>query len=92
MKMKLNTKQIVSLIVAALGLVLVIFAMHSSGRINSAQSEVDLIPSTRGTGILKNSAESKIGGYRQQVQMVLIAGIVMIVAGCGGYYYYRKKR
>lgn len=93
----MNKKQTISLIVAILGVVLIFFALHAKGRIGSASSTVNSVTapfsSTPEGGMVRRSADEKLAGYSSQVQMVMIAGVILLIAGGAGYFYFgRKKR
>jgi len=92
----MHVKRIVSVVVAAVGVVMIVYAMSSMSRISEAKGNVRSINSA----ISGNSAGRMIGGglsgkasqYDTQVMVLLIAGIVLTVGGCIGAYHFRKRR
>jgi membrane protein DedA with SNARE-associated domain len=91
----MNKKQIISIIVAILGVVLIIFAIHSQSRVDSAESNFNAVTapfsSTPAGGMVRRSGESKIEGYNREIRWLMIAGVVIVVAG-GIYWYTTRKK
>jgi len=92
----MQTKQIVSIAVAALGLVMVIYAISSMMRISEAKGNVSSI-----NKLFSGSSAGRMAGgqltsmasqYDTKVRVLLIAGILVTAVGCGGLYYYRHRR
>jgi len=92
----MNTKRISSLAVCCLGIVLIIYALYSMNRISEAKSTVQRISnrissSTIGK-MMGGEMHKKASQYDTEVTWMLISGIILTLAGGGGFYFYRKHR
>jgi hypothetical protein len=90
----MHIKRVVSLAVAVLGVILVIYALSSMRRISDAKGTVKSISSTiSGSPVGKavgSGLSHKASQYDTEVTVLLIVGIVLVVVGCGGVYHYRR--
>ncbi|HSX37424.1 MAG TPA: hypothetical protein VLE95_01165 [Chlamydiales bacterium] len=92
----MNVKQIVSLVVSLFGVILIIYALHSMGRISTAKSEVSSVSrrisdNTIGK-IVGGEMQNQAGQYDTEVTVLLIGGIVLAVTGGYCAYRFRKRR
>lgn len=92
----MKAKQIGSLVVAALGVVLIVIAFHAKGEIDSAQGKVDSVPSAATSNplgrMMRNSADRKIEGYNEEAHWTLIGGVAVLIAGGAAFFFYRSKK
>lgn len=96
MNLSMHKKWICSLAACAIGVFLIGFAMHAMDKINAAKG----IFSSIGGHFSGNPAGKVLGGavgnmlskYDTDVQICLIAGIILAVGGAAFAYYYRKHR
>ena len=92
----MHIKRIVSLVVAALGVIMVIYAMSSMSRISEAKGNVRSINnafSGSSAGRMVGSGLSnQASQYDTKVMVLLIAGIVFAVGGCVGAYRFKNRR
>ncbi|HEV7736243.1 MAG TPA: hypothetical protein VGO47_02580 [Chlamydiales bacterium] len=91
----MRVKRIVSVVVAAIGVVVIIYAMSSMSRISEAKGNVRSINSAisgSSTGrMIGGGLSSKASQYDTEVMVLLIAGIVLTIGGCIGAYRFRKR-
>ena len=86
----------VSIAIAVLGIVMVIYAITSMSRISEAKGNVGSI--SRGISgskvgrMVSGELSNRASAYDTEVMVLLIAGIVLVVVGGGGVYRYRKHR
>lgn len=94
----MNWKRIGGIIVFGLGVVLILFALDAMHKISAAKGAIHGVSSLFEKGsnsavsFLGGAAEHKIGSYDAPVMGLLIAGIVLAVAGAFIYCYFKKKR
>ncbi len=90
----MNMKRVISIGVAILGLVMVVYAISSMSRISDAKGNVSSINRAMSGSSAGKMAGSQLtsmaGQYDTKVRVLLIAGIVVTALGCGGVFYYRK--
>jgi hypothetical protein len=88
----MNVKKVVSIVVAVLGIVMVVYAIHSMRRISDAKGTVSSINSSIGGSsagrMVGQKLSSEASQYDTKVRVLLIAGLVFTVAGCGALYRY----
>jgi len=91
----MNLKRIAPIAVAILGVILIIFAIRSCGRISDAKSTVHSISSHMSNSRMGKMATSEMereaGQYDTKVKIILILGILFVIGGGGAMYYYRKR-
>ena len=90
----MNVKQIISLGVSLLGVILTIYALHAMGRISTAKGEVGSVTrhfsgSTFGK-MAGGEMQKQAGQYDTEVTVLLIGGIVLAIGG--GYCAYRFRK
>jgi LPXTG-motif cell wall-anchored protein len=90
----MKNKQIISLVVSLLGVILIIYALHSMGRISHAKSEVSSV-SRRISGstigrMVGGEMQNRASQYDTEVRILLIGGIIL--AAAGGYFAYRFRK
>jgi hypothetical protein len=92
----MKIKQIVSLGVSLLGVILIIYALHSMSRISEAKSEVGSLSkriSDSNIGkMVGGEMKNKASQYDTEVTVLLIGGIALAVAGGYCAYHFRKHR
>lgn len=91
----MHVKRIGSVVVAALGVVMIIYAISSMSRIAEAKGNVRSINSAISGSSAGRTVGSGLSGmasqYDTKVMLLLIAGIVFTVGGCVGAYRFRKR-
>jgi drug/metabolite transporter (DMT)-like permease len=92
----MSPKRITGIVVLIIGVVLIIFSIHSMNRISSAKSEIHSLTSPfsgNSTGkTIGGMMSNKAGQYDTTVMMLLIGGIVLVVVGGSVALFCRKKK
>jgi hypothetical protein len=92
----MHIKKLISIAVAVLGIIMVVYAIHSMQRISSAKGNVSSINSAIGGSsagrMVGSQLSSEASQYDTKVRILLIAGIIVTAVGCGGVYHFRKHR
>jgi hypothetical protein len=91
----MSSKRIASLIVLIVGIIVIIYAVHSMNRISGAKSEIHTMSEAfsgssegRQAG---NWMKNKAGQYDVPVMILLVSGIVLTVVGAGVLILGKKK-
>lgn len=92
----MNLKQMIGLIVLALGVIVVIYGAQSQKQLNEGASSyrglTHLIPNQ----FLQSKANQKIdhtvNEYQQQINLCYAVGVILMVGGIGVAVYYRDRR
>lgn len=91
----MKRKRIIGIVLFIIGVVLIIYSIHSMNRISAAKGEVNAFKSAfsgNSTGkALGNVMEGKASQYDTIVMVMLIGGIVLAVVGGGVVFMSRKK-
>jgi LPXTG-motif cell wall-anchored protein len=92
----MSSKRITGIVVLIIGVVLIIFAVHSMNRISEAKGEIHSLTSPfSGNSVGKTIGGvmgNKAGQYDTTVMMLLIGGIILAVVGGGVVLFCRKKK
>ena len=92
----MKAKKIGSLVVATLGIVLIVIALHAKGEINLAEGRMKSVPSSATSNplgrMMKRSAENLVEGYNEEAHWILIAGVGILIAGGAAFFFYRSKK
>jgi len=89
-------KRIISVAVAVLGVVMVVYAISGMKRIADAKGNVSMInrsiSGSSGGRMLGDKLSSEASQYDTKVRILLIAGLLFTAGGCFGVYHYRHHR
>ena len=92
----MSPKRITGLVVLIIGIILIIFSIHSMNRISGAKSGIHSVTQTfsgNSTGkTVGDVLEGKAGQYDLPVMVILISGIVLTVVGGSVVLFSKKKR
>jgi len=92
----MSTKKIAGLIALIVGIILIIFSIHSMNRISNAKSGIhSLSESFSGSSAGKeagNWLQNKAGQYDVPVMVLLIGGIVLTIVGGSVVLFSKKKK
>jgi hypothetical protein len=90
----MKAKRIGSIVVAALGVVMMVYAFSAMGRISEAKGKVSSISSmmsgSSGGRMVGKQLSAEASQYDTKVRVLLIAGIAFTIVGCYGIYRFRK--
>jgi len=90
----MKTKRIGSIVVAALGVVMMVYAFSAMGRISDAKGKVSsvnkMISGSSGGRMVGKHLSGEASQYDTKVRVLLIAGIAFTIVGCYGIYRFRR--
>lgn len=90
----MNKKQYIGVVILLLGVLMLAYANHSKGKVESAREEVGLLTnpfSSNSTGrFAKHSAEHKFDHYDLEIRWLYIGGIALVIAGAAATYICRR--
>lgn len=91
----MNRKQLGSLVVAGLGLLLTLTAVNSLRKLSTAERIVgDTKRALSGHHMqhkLGSSMDAELDAAGKKVRYALYGGLILIAAGAGAFFYYRKN-
>src|SRR5262249_25311909 len=91
----MNKKQIIALIILAVGIFGFFFTKYEKGRVASAKGDIATGKSFLGNGefgkAVGNTLDSKASQYDTPLMIMEMGSIVLVVLGIAGVYYFRKK-
>jgi hypothetical protein len=91
----MNKKQIIALIILAVGIFGFFFTKYEKGRVADAKSGIATGKSFLGNGevgkTVGSTLDSKASQYDTPLMIMEIGSIALIVLGVAGFYFYRKK-
>lgn len=92
----MSTKRIVGFVLLIVGIIAIIYAVHSMNRISSAKSEIQTLASpfsgSSGGRAVGGMLEGKASQYDSTVRMLFIGGIILVVVGGGVVLFSRKRK
>lgn len=92
----MKRKQIIGLLVLILGIVVIIYAVHSMNRIKAAKGEVSTASSMFGGSTAGKAAGGALMGeaskYDTTVMLLLVGGIVLVIVGGATFVLGKKRR
>lgn len=93
--MNMRSKRITGVVVTVIGILLIIYSIHSMNRISEGKSEVRSLTSpfsgNAGGRIVGEALEGRASQYDSTVLFLLISGIVLTAAGAGLVILSRKR-
>lgn len=91
----MNKKQIIALIILAVGIFGFFFTKYEKGRVASAKGDISTGKSLLGNGefgrTVGGALDSKASQYDTPLMLMEIGSIILIVLGIAGVYYYRRR-
>jgi len=90
----MNIKQIVSLVVIAIGIFLIGYGFYSKSHISTARTEIHKMTKSKNSIVktLGQQMESKIGRYHSIMNGCFFGGSILVVLGGTAFYYYRTTK
>jgi len=92
----MNYKKIVCIVIFALGIAGIIYAVHGKYRIASARSDVsstkNFFQDNPVSNFVSGSLNRRIDNYARQANILLAVGIVFVIAGGTGFVYLSRKK
>ncbi len=89
-----KVKKIVSVVIMAIGLVVLLIGLYARSRVSEARQNVSkssgLFPSNPVNKGINNALENKISAYDAPVMWTMISGVVILVIGVGSYFRCRR--
>ncbi len=92
----MHSKKLIGLVVLAIGVGLMAFAMHSMYRITEAKKEVNdvqgLISDNPVGSVVGKDLQKEVSQYDVEVMWALIGGVVLVFVGGGTLIFARKRK
>jgi hypothetical protein len=90
----MNIKQIVSLVVVAIGISMIGYGFYSKTHISTAKAEIHKMAESKNPIVktLGQQMESKIGRYRSIMNGCFLGGSILVVLGGTAFYYFRTTK